>query len=167
MPVGVCGGSDGKQMHLGIVTAGWFLHLKPSSSLFYSLLSSTDQTPRLALVVPFLGWTPRGKDQEMRLGRCGKRLYSDCSYFLNSYKLFIFEKEGEKSDINRLNIAHGFFWQLLAHVWAQALTHCLYINEEYERLSAGTNTGSMDFRLCHDSLKGFQKKEISIFQNTF
>lgn len=63
-----------------------------------------------------------------------------------------------KSDINRLNITRGFLWQLLAHVWAQALTHCLYINEEYERLSAGTDTDSMDFRLCHDSLKGFQKR---------
>lgn len=70
-----------------------------------------------------------------------------------------------KSDINRLNITRGFLWQLLAHVWAQALTHCLYINEEYERLSAGTDTDSMDFRLRHDSLKGFQKRgEIHIWE---
>lgn len=38
---------------------------------------------------------------------------------------------------------------------------------EYKQLPAGTSTASVDFRLCPDSLKGFQKREISIFEDTF
>lgn len=85
-------------MHPGVVPAQGSSTSHPAPHYFRAFQGS-----RLALVLPSLGWTPLGKDQEMR-EVCARTAGIFSAPISHSF----LRNKGGKYDINRLNMVVSF-----------------------------------------------------------